>query len=71
MSERELAVLKPWLNKNLEARRIRRSAAAVGSPLLFAGKKDPLDPLRPVIDYRDLNSKQIPVRCPMPLITEL
>lgn len=70
LSERELNVLRPWLEKNLQAGRIRRSTSSAGSPLLFAEKKDPLDPLRPFIDYRDLNSKSVPVRCPIPLITK-
>ena len=38
---------------------------------MFVEKKDPLDPLRPVINYKGLNSIIIPVRYPISLISEL
>ncbi|CCE34914.1 uncharacterized protein CPUR_08853 [Claviceps purpurea 20.1] len=71
MSARELATLKPWLEKMLKTGRIRRSTAPCGAPLMFADKKDPNDPLRPVVDYRGLNKITVPVRYPIPLIQEL
>ncbi|WPJ59666.1 hypothetical protein SMAC4_13198 [Sordaria macrospora] len=71
MSGRELDALKPWLDKMLKSGRIRKSTASCGAPLMFVDKKDPDDPLRPVVDYRALNRMTVPVRHPIPLITEL
>lgn len=71
MSARELDVLKPWLEKMLSSGRIRKSTSSCSAPLMFVDKKDPDDPLRPVVDYRILNRMTIPVRHPIPLITEL
>lgn len=71
MSTRELDTLKPWLEEMLNSGRIRRSTSSCGAPLMFVEKKDPNDPLRPVVDYRGLNSITVPVRYPIPLITEL
>lgn len=71
MSAREHATLKPWLETMLKTGRIRRSTAPCGASLMFADKKDPNDPLRPVVDYQGLNKITVPVRYPIPLIQEL
>ena len=71
MSGRELDALKPWLEKMLNSGRIRKSTSSCSAPLMFVDKKDPGDPLRPVVDYRVLNRMTVPVRHPIPLITEL
>ena len=66
MSARELSVLKPWLDRMLSSGRIQKSTAPCGAPMMFVDKKDPDDPLRPVVDYRGLNKITIPVRHPIP-----
>lgn len=71
MSEKELSVLKPWLEDMLNMGRIRKSTSSCASPFMFVPKPDPLDPLRPVVDYRGLNAITIPVRYPIPLINEM
>ncbi|KAJ2984544.1 hypothetical protein NUW58_g6005 [Xylaria curta] len=71
LSERELDVLKPWLEKMLASGRVRKSKSSCAAPMMFAEKKDPEDPLRPVVDYRGLNYITVPVRYPIPLIGEL
>lgn len=71
MSERELDALKPWLEEMLNNGRIRKSTSSCGAPMMFVEKSDPKDPLRPVVDYRGLNAITVPVRYPIPLITEL
>lgn len=38
---------------------------------MFAEKKDPEDPFRPVVDYRGINKMTVPVRYPIPLIQDI
>ncbi len=71
MSAMELEILRAWLDKMLKTGRIRESSSSCSSPLMFVGKKDPEDPLRPVVDFRALNDITVPVRYPLPLISEL
>ncbi|RAL63904.1 hypothetical protein DID88_003092 [Monilinia fructigena] len=71
MSVKELATLKPWLEDMLSTGRIRSSSSKCSAPLMFVDKKDPTDPLRPVVDFRGLNRITVPVRYPIPLISEL
>ena len=71
MTPKELGVLKPWLEKMLNIGRIRKSTSSCSAPLMFADKKDPNDPLRPVVDYRGINAMTIPVRYPIPLTSEI
>lgn len=71
MTIHELSVLKAWIENMLATGRIRPSKAPCGAPMMFVGKKDPEDPLRPVVDYRGLNRVTVPVKHPIPLIHEL
>src|ERR1700761_9484522 len=61
--------LDDYIKENLEKGYIRPSKSQYSSPFFFAGKKD--GKLRPVVDYRKLNSFTIPDRYPLPLIQEL
>ena len=69
LSERELAMLKEYIDVNLEKGFIRLSTSPAASPLLFVPKKN--GKLRPCVDYRQLNSITIKDRYPLPLINEL
>lgn len=71
MSERELSTLKPWLEEMINTGKIRKSTSSCAAPMMFVEKADPKDPLRPVVDYRGLNAITVPIRYPIPLITEL
>lgn len=62
MSERGMNVLKPLLDSMLRSDRIRESTAPCSALLMFAEKKDPEDPLRPVVDYHAINKMTVPVR---------
>jgi len=68
MSRAELVVLKEWLEENMTKGFIRQSSSPFAAPLLFA--KKPGGGLRFCIDYRDINSKTIKNRYPLPLIKE-
>ena len=61
--------LDDYIKENLEKGYIRPSKSQYSSPFFFVGKKD--SKLRPVVDYRKLNSFTIPDRYPLPLIQEL
>ena len=67
----KLEILRQWINSMLSAGRIRKSSSPCSSPVMFVEKKDENDPLRLVINYRGLNNITIPVRYPIPLISEL
>ena len=69
LSEKELAILKKYINVNLEKGFIRPSISLAASLLLFVLKKN--GKLRPYIDYRQLNSIIIKDRYPLPLINKL
>jgi len=68
MSRAELVVLKEWLEENMSKGFIRQSSSPFAAPVLFA--KKPGGGLRFCIDYRDINSKTIKNRYPLPLIKE-
>ena len=61
--------LDEYIKENLEKGYIRPSKSQYVSPFFFVGKKD--RKLRPVVDYRKLNSFTVPDRFPLPLIQEL
>ena len=66
LSRNELESLREYLDSSLTSGFIRSSKSAAGAPILFAKKKD--GGLRMCVDYRDLNSKTIKNRYPLPLI---
>ena len=68
LSERELSVLREYLETNLANGRIQHSNSPAGAPILFVPKKD--GGLRLCVDYRGLNSVTVKDRCPLPLINE-
>jgi hypothetical protein len=68
MSREELVVMKEWLEDNMTKGFIRQSSSPYAAPCLFAKKPD--GGLRFCIDYRDINSKTIKNRYPLPLIQE-
>jgi hypothetical protein len=69
LSEKELGVLREYINKNLKKGFIRESKSPAGSPILFILKKN--GSLRLCIDYRGLNAITIKNRYPLPNIREL
>lgn len=69
LSERELTVLREYLDENLKKGFIRRSESPAGHPILFVPKKDGSDRL--CVDYRKLNDITIKNRYPLPNISEL
>lgn len=78
MSGKELKFLRQWLDEMLAENKIRPSKSPCSAPLFMVDKDASIerkglhdDNLRPVVDWRDLNSKTIPNRYPLPLITEL
>jgi hypothetical protein len=68
MSRAELVVFKEWLEENMFKGFIRQSSSPFAAPVFFA--KKPGRGLRFCIDYRDINSKTIKNRYPLPLIKE-
>jgi hypothetical protein len=68
MSRKELVVMKELLEDNMTKGFIRQSSSPYSAPCLFAKKPD--GGLRFCIDYRDINSKIIKNRYPLPLIQE-
>ncbi|KAF8625280.1 hypothetical protein AX17_006890 [Amanita inopinata Kibby_2008] len=69
LSITEQAQLDVFLKENLETGRIRPSKSPMASPFFFIKKKD--GTLRPVQDYRALNTMTIKNKYPLPLITDL
>jgi RNase H-like domain found in reverse transcriptase/Reverse transcriptase (RNA-dependent DNA polymerase)/Integrase zinc binding domain/Retroviral aspartyl protease len=69
LSERELATLREYIDKNLKKGYIRPSESPAGYPILFVPKKD--GSLRLCVDYRKLNDITVKNRYPLPNITEL
>jgi hypothetical protein len=69
MSRMELVVLKEWLEENMSKGFICQSSSPFAAPVLFA--KKPEGGLWFCIDYRDINSKTIKNRYPLPLIKEI
>ena len=68
LSERELSVLREYLEINLKNGRIRYSNSLASAPILFIPKKD--GGLRLYIDYRGLNIVTIKDRYALLLINE-
>jgi hypothetical protein len=66
MSRDELVVMREWLEENMTKGFIRQSSSPYATPCLFAQKPD--GGLRFCIDYRDISSKTIKNRYPLPLI---
>lgn len=69
MTNTEQTALDEFLTENLATGRIRPSKSAWGAPFFFVKKKD--GKLRPVQDYRRLNSVTKKNKYPLPLISEL
>lgn len=68
LSERELEVLRVYLEDALRKGWIRHSTSPAGAPIMFVPKKG--GKLRLCVDYRALNAVTIKDRCPLPLIEE-
>ena len=68
LSQRELKVLREYLDNALLQGLIRHSTSPAGAPVLFVPKKD--GGLRLCVDYRGLNKITIKNRHPLPLISE-
>jgi hypothetical protein len=68
MSREELVVMKEWLEDNMTKGFIRQSSSPYVAPSLMA--KMPDGGLRFCIDSRNINSKMIKNRYPLPLIQE-
>ena len=66
--EKELEVLREYLDSSLAKGWIHRSTSPAGAPIMFVLKKG--DGLRLCIDYRGLNRITIKNRTPLPLISE-
>ena len=69
LNEKELAVLREYINKQMAEGKIRLSKSSAGSPILFTPKAD--GTLRLCVDYRGLNKITVKDRTPLPLMTEL
>jgi transposase InsO family protein len=70
LSERELQVLREYLDEMLATGKIRPSKSPAGAPILFVPKKEGRG-LRLCVDYRGLNRVTIMNRYPLPLMDEL
>lgn len=68
LSPLEKEALQEWIKEQLDKGYIRESKSPQASPFFFVGKKD--GKLRPVQDYRNLNSQTIKNTYPLPLISE-
>ena len=69
MSERESEVLLTYIQEELKKGYIRPSKSPISSSMFFVKKKD--GTLRPVVDYRYLNSITIKNRYPLLLMMEI
>lgn len=69
MSERELKVLREYLDSAMSKGWIQPSSSPAGAPVLFAPKAD--GSLRLCVDYRGLNAITKKNRYPLPLIDEM
>ncbi len=67
--EKELTILRGYINKNLKKGFIRESKSLVGYLILFTPKKD--RKLRLYVDYQKLNNITIKNRYPLLNISEL
>ena len=68
LSEKELKVLRQYIDKHLATEFIRPSTFSAGASILFVKKKD--EDLRLCVNYRGLNLLTIKNRYPLPLIKE-
>ena len=68
MSQKELLILKEYIEENLSRGFIRHSSSPAGAPVLFVKKVD--GSLRFCVDYCGLNEMTIKNRYPLPLIQE-
>ena len=68
LSPLEKEALQEWIREQLSKGYIRESKSPQASPFFFVGKKD--GKLRPVQDYRILNSQTVKNTYPLPLISE-
>lgn len=69
LAEKELQVLREYLQDMLSRGWIRPSSSAAGAPVLFVPKKG--GQLRLCVDYRGLNKVTKKNRAPLPLISEI
>lgn len=69
LSEKELEVLREYLESAMNKGWIRPSTSPAGAPILFVPKKD--GALRLCVDYRGLNAITQRNRYPLPLVTEI
>ena len=70
LSEKELEVLRTYLDDMLRSSKIRSSKSLAGAPILFVPKKEGRG-MRLCVDYRGLNKVTILNRYPLPLMNEL
>ena len=69
MNQKERAILKDYIDKNVAMGKIRKSKSEAGYPIFFMVKKD--GGRRPYVDYRQLNDITKKNRYPLPRIDEL
>ena len=69
LSQKELQILREYLDNALTKGWIRLSKSPSGAPILFVPKKD--GSMRLYVDYRGLNKITTKNRYPLPLISEL
>ena len=69
LSQKELEVLREYLDRMIAQGKIQPSKSPAGAPILFVPK--PNGKLRLCMDYRALNDVTIKNRCPLPLMNEL
>jgi hypothetical protein len=70
LTEHESVELRKYIDTALEKEWIRPSSSPAAYPIMFVSKKGTKE-LRLCVDYRDLNSKTIKNRYPLPLISEM
>ena len=70
LSEKELGVLREYLDTMLASGKIRFGKSPAGAPILFVSKKESRG-LRLYVEYRGLNKVTIWNRYPLPLMNEL
>ncbi len=69
LSPAETIALREYLDESLRLGYIRPSKSPIVSPIFFVKKKD--GTLRPCIDFRDLNSRTVRDRYPLPLYQQM
>jgi transposase InsO family protein len=71
MNQRELKLLKEYIDDMLAKGYLRPSKSPTSSPVIFVPKADPSDPDRPCGDYRALNEASVKDCYSLPLINEM